>query len=416
MFPRKCHLPYHQNMRSLNFKLVAFFFILLTIGAVNSLSSQSRKELENKKKLLSKDIEYKNKLLEETKKNQKSSLNELVILKKKINEREQLINTINNEIRFLDGEIKTTNSLIGSLEKELQKQKNEFAKLIYAAFKTRNNYKKIIYIFASADLNQAYRRMKYMQQYADYRRHQADVILKTHKELADKTMALEKQKLDKKQLLNEEQNERSSLAVEKGLQQNVFNSLKQKETQLKQELKQKQKEAEQLTKAIKKIIQEELKRQAEEKKRSGFALTPEARALSENFANNQGKLPWPIENGVITEKYGEHAHPVLREVKVNNNGVNFNTKSGTPARAVFDGIVSRVIVIPGAGKAVILRHGEYLTVYMNLADVFVKMNDTVETKQSIGNIITDAGKTDLHFEVWKGQVTLNPSQWLYNIK
>ena len=201
MFPRKCHLLYHQNMRSLNFKLVAFFFILLTIGAVNSLSSQSRKELENKKKLLSKDIEYKNKLLEETKKNQKSSLNELVILKKKINEREQLINTINNEIRFLDGEIKTTNSLIGSLEKELQKQKDEFAKLIYAAFKTRNNYNKIIYIFASADLNQAYRRMKYMQQYADYRRHQADVILKTHKELADKTMALEKQKLDKSNCL-----------------------------------------------------------------------------------------------------------------------------------------------------------------------------------------------------------------------
>ena len=380
--------------------------------------AQSRQELEKRKKKIAEEIEFKNKLLEETQINQKASLGQLILLNTKISEREDLINTISRELTFIEKEVEKTSSLIKSLEADLQRYKDEYAKLIYNTFKTKNNYDKLIYILGSQDINQAFRRLKYLQQYAEYRVNQAALIIRTQEQLNRKKEGLEEIRKEKEVLLKEEKEASSTLFAEKSLQQNVYKDLQNKEKQLRQEIKKQQQEAEKLKKAIQKIIEEELKRQEEAKKKSGFALTPEAKALSDDFQNNKGKLPWPVEKGVITEKYGEHPHPVLREIKIQNNGINIGTIKGAEARSVFSGKVSAVIVLPGSGIAVMVRHGEYLSVYSNLAEVYVKKDDSVDMKQAIGKIISDTeqGKTELHFELWKGQVTQNPALWLYNVK
>ena len=401
-------------MSQSSFKI--FFLLLVSILFAANLFGQSRNELEKKKKQLIADIEFKNKLLEETQENKKASLNQLVLLNNKISEREDLIKTISREIVYLEKEKEKTESLIRALEQDLQRYKDEYAKLVYNTFKTKNSYDKLMYILGSQDINQAFRRIKYLQQYAEYRINQAELIVRTQEQLSKKREQLSVIIEDKQSLLEEEKASKNVLFAEKSLQQNVYQDLKNKEKQLRDEIKKNQREAERLKKAIQKIIEEELRRQEEAKKKSGFAITPEAKALSQDFQNNKGKLPWPVEKGVITEKYGEHPHPVLREVKVQNNGLNIGTTEGASARAVFSGTVSGIVVIPGAGIAIIVRHGEFLTVYSNLAEVFVKKGDAVEVKQELGKVITDKekGKTEIHFELWKGQVTENPAYWLYN--
>ncbi len=185
---------------------------------------------------------------------------------------------------------------------------------------------------------------------------------------------------------------------------------------MKNEISKKEDESRKLQRAIRRIIEEEMRKQKEKEGGKGYQLTPEAKALSSKFESNRGKLPWPLQKGVITEEYGEHWHPILKQVKVNNNGINISTETGEQARAVFDGEVTGVIVLPGSGKAIMVRHGEYLSVYSNLKEVFVQKGDKVETKEPIGSLLTDPskGKTEIHFEVWKGQETMNPTTWLYN--
>lgn len=379
--------------------------------------AQKRSDLEKKKSELSKDIEYKNKLLSETAKSKKRSLNELVLLKKKIANRQNLISTLKSEITLIDGQIAGKQNEIIEKEAELNALKEEYAKMIYYAYKTRSRYDQLMFILASESVNQAYKRMKYLQQYATYRKIQADLIAEAQLELNAALSELEEKKIEKEVLLKAKEKEALNLSSDQGDKQKVLNELSSKEKELKNEIKKKKEEAGRLQKAIQRIIAEEMKKQAKDNK-GKFVLTPEAMALSSNFENNKGKLPWPTEKGVVTEYYGEHAHPVLKGIKVNNNGVDISTESGAVARAVFTGVVSGVIVIQGMGKAIMVRHGEYITVYSNLKEVFVQKGDAVDTKQQIGLALTDAdkGKTEVHFEIWKGQTTMNPSGWLFQFK
>lgn len=379
--------------------------------------AQKRSDLEKKKSELSKDIEYKNKLLSETAKSKKRSLNELVLLKKKIANRQNLISTLKSEITLIDGQIAGKQNEIIEKEAELNALKEEYAKMIYYAYKTRSRYDQLMFILASESVNQAYKRMKYLQQYATYRKIQADLIAEAQLELNAALSELEEKKIEKEVLLKAKEKEALNLSSDQGDKQKVLNELSSKEKELKNEIKKKKEEAGRLQKAIQRIIAEEMKKQAKDNK-GKFVLTPEAMALSSNFENNKGKLPWPTEKGVVTEYYGEHAHPVLKGIKVNNNGVDISTESGAVARAVFTGVVSGVIVIQGMGKAIMVRHGEYITVYSNLKEVFVQKGDAVDTKQQIGLALTDAdkGKTEVHFEIWKGQTTMNPSAWLFQFK
>jgi septal ring factor EnvC (AmiA/AmiB activator) len=280
----------------------------------------------------------------------------------------------------------------------------------------------LIFIFSAEDFNQAYRRIKYFQQYSAYRRTQAELITATQDELSRKELELEEQRAEQQNLLGSEESEKTQLEKEKLDIDQTINDLGQQERQLKNDLRAKEKAVADLEKAISDIIAEEI-RLAEERARaeaastttsSGFALTPEEKLLSEDFANNKGKLPWPIARGVVSSTFGEHQHPVLKRVKVNNNGIDILTSDGEYARAVFNGEVTRVIAVPNYNNVVIIRHGEYLSVYSNLDEVLVNKGDKVSTKQNIGKVYTNRteNKTELHFEIWQAKELKNPAHWL----
>ena len=412
----------HNHMLRSLFLLLA---LLLSLGASMLGFAQTKKELEKKKVQLRKDIEITNKILEETRKNKSVSLNQLVALNKKIGMRQELISTITRESLILQYQVDQTNASIATLEQEMKELKEEYAKMIYFAYKNQSAYQRLMFIFASSDFNKAYKRLRYMQQYSDYRKQQKANIEKTQLELTKQREELISQKQAKMDLLMNLEGEKKQLTVEKTEQVEVVNTLQQKEQQLKAQLREKQRAEEKLNKAIEDIIRKEIddaRKKAEKEgrpvaKTGGFALTPEAQKLSDGFASNMGKLPWPVEQGVITETFGVHPHPVLKGIETNNNGIDIGTKTGANARAIFDGEVSGVIVIPGSGKAVLVRHGEYLSVYSNLDDVFVKSGQKVSTKQSLGSIRNNEedSKTEMNLQIWKGTIKMNPEIWLYRV-
>ncbi len=392
-------------------KNILFLLLLLPL----SLFAQKDKQtLENKKKQLQGDIEYQNKLLKETTSGKQISLGQLIIINKNISAREELIATINFQIRELGKQIEETVSLVDAMENDLKTLKSEYARMINHAYKSRNSYDKMVFVFSARDFNQAYKRLKYYEQYTEYRKNQALLIMKTQEVLRQKNTELEIKKQEKEQLLQTEKQEKQNLTSAKEQQQVTLKKFQNKEKQLREDIKKKQSEIAKLQKAIEEAIRKEME---EQKKKGFFAMTPEMKELSSNFENNKGKLPWPVVKGVVTEWFGEHEHPVMKGIKVKNNGLEIETTQGSAARAVFDGEVSKVIIIPGSGKAVLVRHGEFLSVYFKLQETLVQPGDKVKIKQEIGTIITDEtnNKTELHFEIWKGKVILNPEDWIYQV-
>ncbi|MFY9309902.1 MAG: peptidoglycan DD-metalloendopeptidase family protein [Bacteroidia bacterium] len=383
--------------------------------------AQKRKDLEKKRQQALQEIEETKKQLAEIKVNKNHSLTQLLMLNKKIAQREELIGVINSEIRELNKEIAENNSSIKGLQNDLAKLKAEYAKMIYYAYKNQDAYNRLMFVFASKDFEQAFMRLKYLQQYNVYRKKQADQILETKKKLDERVAQLEAKKSDQRQLLTSEQSEKQNLASEKKEKEQVFSDLKTQESKLKKDLEKKKKDAEKLQKAIQKVIQDELDKLNVEQKNTGkpktdrLVLTPEAKELSNSFASNKNKLPWPVIKGDIVEHFGVHPHPVMQNVDVNNNGIDIATIKGAMARAVFDGEVKAVVSIPGSGQFILVRHGEYLTVYSNLKEIYVNVGDKVKTKQNIGSVLFDEedSKTILHFEIWKGKDNkLDPESWI----
>ncbi len=385
------------------------------------MAAQSKRTvLERKKSRLKSDIEYKNTLLKKNEAEKNNTLNQLVLLQDKISKRVELIATINSEVKYLNGQIEGNEELIASMERDVETLKSEYAKMIQFAYRNRSSYDQIMYVFASSDFNQAYKRLRYLQQYSEFRKKQTEDIKRLESVLIEKNGELLAERSEKESLLEAELSEKSTLAQEKSQHQEIYASLESKEEDLKKEIKEKQKERQQMQLAIDRIIAEEI-RLAQKKnssKKGEWSLTPEAKALANGFTANKGKLPWPVEKGTITDKYGVHAHPVLKSIKINNHGVGISTNRGASARSVYEGEISKIIVIPGAGKAVIVRHGDYLTVYGNLKEVYVAAGDKVKVKQIIGEVVTIDGKTELQFEIHKGvnATTLDPALWLYRAK
>jgi septal ring factor EnvC (AmiA/AmiB activator) len=354
--------------------------------------------------------------------------------------REELIQTINTELNNLQNQIQDNQKNINELNQNLEKLKKEYARMVYFAFRNKDSYSKMMFVFAATDFNQAYQRLKYIQSYNDFRKKQAEQIAKTKKEISQKIDQLNVIKTEKSSLLSSEEQEKTTLSKEKEEQVGVLSQIQVKEKQLKTQLEQKKKDAEALNAAIKKIIQEELERQREEerkrllaekskkestkKKKEGkekegkrvtLELTKEAEELSADFSSNKGKLPWPVQKGVITDRFGQHEHASIKGFIVNNNGVDISTTRGASCRSVFAGEVTGVTSVPGIGKLIIVRHGEFLTVYSNLSEVFVRTGEKVSVKQSLGSISynDDEERTVLNLQIWKGQKILNPEEWLF---
>ncbi len=405
-----------RRIRLLFLGLLAGLFLFPVVLAVGQTAIKD--SLQTKKKEIEKDIEYTSKLLEETQKVKINSLNELTVLNTQIEKREELIQTMSAEMIILDVQINKNNTELDELNTELLELKKEYARMIYYAFKNRNAYDRLMFIFSSSDFNQAYQRLKYFQQYSEYRKEQAALIQKKQSELEEKIREIEQQKTEKISLVEQKEKEVQRLDEEKTEKNMTLTGLGKKETELKKNLREKEQAAQRLQEAIEAIIAEEIRKSAASaktpSKTTEFALTPEEKIVSENFSANYGKLPWPTERGVISGTFGEHPHPVLEGIKVKNNGIDILTNTGSQARAVFEGEVSRVISVPKFNNVVIIRHGEFLTVYSNLDRVIVTMGDAVTTKQPIGTILTDETrtKTELHFEIWKGKELLNPQEWI----
>jgi len=397
-------------------------FIFLLFAFLPGFSQKDRAALERDKKKLEEEIDYTNQLLEQTQQTKKTSLNEVVILNKKINKREQLISTISGQISLAEKQIMLAQDTIAMLQNDLQNLKDEYARMIYYSYKNRNLYERLGFIFAAEDFNQAYQRLKYFQYYNEYRRQQALLIQIKQKQLELKTESLQAVVDDKNALLSAEERQKQQLTTELDAKNKTVKSLSKKEKELQKTLKEKEAAARKLQEAIREIIAEEIRLANERAAKTGgvstqaglFALTPAEKQLSDDFMGNRGGLPWPVEQGIISSTFGEHPHPVLKNVKVKNNGIDLMTGTGAEARAVFSGEVTRVMNVPNNNNVVIIRHGEFLTVYSNLDKVYVKIGDKVTTKQKIGTIFTSKtdSRTELHFEVWQSKTLLNPEEWL----
>ena len=407
-------------MCSLLNKSFSVICLLLCFLMAHNSFAQSKKDLESKKRKLQKEIQLTNKLLSETRKNKDLSVDELLKLKSKINSRSSLIAAMNSEMKLINKKINTSKKDISNLENDLTQLKSEYAKIIYYAFKHRSSYDKMMFIFASKNINQAYKRLKYIQQYAEYRKGQAKEIVTTQNTLKENIQILNQTNEEKTVLVSLEEQQKQSLAIEKAEQENIVQKLQGKEQELKNKLKKKEQAKRKLQKAIQRIIEEEIRKARAAAKKAGntskgFPMTPEALKLSNSFATNKGKLPWPVKQGVITAQFGKHPHPVLAGIVINNNGIDISTTKGATARAIFAGEVSSVAIIPGEGKVVMVRHGEYLSVYSYMSEVFVKKGDKVDLKQDLGLLVNEAGKskTQVHLEIWKGMTKLNPKYWIF---
>lgn len=406
-------------------------FAFLIVGG--SVFAQSSSELKRRKEALTREIEMLRRSQNKVASSKRLSLKQINALNAQIRLREEKIRTINSEIRLLDNQISENTNTVRSLQSQLKKLKKEYAAMVLFAFRNQSSYSKLMFIFASKDFNQAYKRLKYLQQFGDYRQKQAQYIEQTQKSLGAKIVELDHNKREKSSLLSDQQHEKSTLGKEKNNQSVQLSRLSKQEKQLRQELLQKQKEVARLNRAIQNAINKEIeeeRRRAEAAakaaaEKSGtaakpvasgsgvLAATPEAARLSSDFLSNRGRLPWPVGVGTIVERFGNHGYGV--NVTVENNGVDIKTSEGATVRAVFSGEVRSVYNI-GGQYAVLIRHGEYFTVYSNLRTVSVSKGQKVTVKQSIGTVITDPvdGTTQLHFEVRKGAVPMNPEGWLAN--
>ncbi len=391
--------------------------VLLCFPMKPSAAQDKKKQLQSNKQKIEGEIKYNTQLLEETKKSKKTTLDQLIILKSQIESRERLIATINEQIHSADEQITLNNEIIDDLTGDLEHLKEEYAKMIYYAYKNKSSFDRLMYIFAASDFNQAFKRLKYFQQYANYRKTQAELIIKTQEDIQATIRELENHRNEKLELMASLRQERDRLANTRQQQNSTYNSLTQREKDLAATIREKEKAAEKLQKEIEKIIAEEIRLASEKAgttKTGTFALTPMELELSERFEENRGALPWPLEKGIISSTFGEHAHPVLKQVKTKNNGIDLLTDVNMRARAIFSGEVTRVVNIPNYNYVIMIRHGEYLSVYSNLSELFVQNGQQITTKQELGIIHTDKkeSKTELHFELWKGKTLLNPSLWL----
>jgi len=400
-----------------------------------------RKDLEQKRKELVAKIQDTKKVLEETRSKKTNSLKQLKAISRQIKTRENIINNVQQQIAVISSQIDQHHDTITKLKNDLAQLKDDYAKNILAAYKARNVYDKILFIFSSKSFNQAVKRIQYLNQYGDYRRHQAELILKKQNELIMQLNELLENKKEKMALINLKEDEKKELEGDKKEEGEVLTVLQKREKELRKQLAENEKAAKKLNRTIEDLIAreiEEARRKEEEARKKELAakaatpgatakkeivktsstemyLTPEVLKISNDFEENKNKLPWPVEKGYISEEFGQHAHPTLKGVMVNNNGVDIATQPGATVRCVFKGTVKGIFPVPGMGKVVIVSHGKYFTAYAKIATLSpgIKEGKELNIKDAIGTVMTDEEDvTEVHFEVWKMQQKIDPQIWL----
>ncbi len=408
-----CLYKSNSLMRKGIYLLFVFLFL-----AISDVASQSTKEsLQQQKKRLDNEIQYIQKQLDQTKKATTTNETQVKLLNKQISNQETYIRLINNEVEKIRIEVGKTENELQELEQYIKGLKDEYAQMIYYSYLTRNTYHRLMFIFASDNLNEAFLRLRYLQEYANAMRRQADLIKENQQELDKKITELNKLEDEKQKLLKESEVKSKELIQQRKDKDKVVRDLKTKQSQLLTDIKKKQENVKKLQKEIDEIIRREIE---ESKKREGtkkveggnMFLTPAEFEISKGFTGNKGKLPWPVEKGVIIEKFGVHQHPIERGVKTDNKGIDISTAKDAIVKPVFEGVVSVVITNPFGSKTIVIKHGQYLTVYTNLYALQVKKGDKVNTNTILGKVQFDTQNSIIHFEVWKEMQVENPENWL----
>lgn len=387
--------------------IILLLLVLLSVSTV--AQKRSKVQLQKEKQQNLAKINEVEKILAQTSSQKKSSLGELTALNQRITEQENLINSIKGEVRLLDTEISENNDIISVLESDLKKLKSEYASMLYAAQKAHNSTTRLMFLFSSASFDQMVMRMRYMEQYGETRKVQAEQIVKVQDELSGHVKSIRVRREEKNSLLNDQIRENDNLATLKQKQNKLVKSLVKEEKKLKKDLDETRKAVAKLDRLIEEMIREEMARAATASK----SRSAESVALSSSFEDNKNKFPWPVSTGFVSLGFGRQNHPVLKGIVIQNNGVNIQTKQNERVKSIFEGEVRRVAFIPTLGSTVIINHGEYLTVYAGLKEVFVKAGQKVTTNQEIGKIFSNQeGVSEMRFQIFKNTTPLDPQIWL----
>ena len=400
-------------MRLLN-KIYLLLFISLSLGLKAQNYQERQKQLEAQKISIKKEIQQINNLINDSRKKSRGLADELEDIQLKISVRDRLIRINNSQVNNLSNIISNQNERIADLEVDLKKLKDEYSKIVYSSYKKRSSEMKLMFLFASDNINQAFRRFQYFKQYSKYRKEQANKIVSLQEEISNNIDSLDKRKIEKQKVVKENQSVRQTLNQDRIKQNNLYNNLLKDQKNYAVEIQEKEKQARLIDNEIQKLIRLAIAESNNNNNSSNFALTPEGRLISSNFQSNKGRLPWPVREGIITRRFGTQLHPVVRTTTINSNGITIATSANSIAYSVFEGEVLSVYGFSGGNPGVLIRHGKYISNYQNLSSIFVKKGDKVMANDEIGIVFTNesTGKTVLKFNIFNELKPENPTIWL----
>ncbi len=396
-------------------------FFALGFGQLKAQqTSKQQKELEAQRIRLKKEIKQINTILFKNSKTRKNALTEVEDLQVKLNVRSELIKVTNQQANLLTSKIRINEKNISVQRKELEDLKSEYANLIRKSYESKSLQNRLMFLFSSKNFLQAYKRLQYLKQYVRYRRKQGKAISKKTKLLQQLNQMLSNEKADKILLIEENRIVQKEIEKEKKEQNTLIKNLERKQKKLASQISKKEKQQRAIDREINRLIREAIaasNSRAGKKGKKTFQLTPEAKLLADNFISNKGRLPWPLEKGIVVQGFGRQRHPVVKTTIIQSNGVVIATEPSAQVRAVFEGEVMSVIVIKGSNPSVLIRHGNFITLYTNLAKLYVKKGEKVNAKQAIGEVFTNqqTGKTQLQFGIFNNVKALNPKDWVYQM-
>lgn len=430
---------------------IRILLLLLLLPAV--MLAQSKKELEEKRKKIIRDITTTERMIKKTAQTREATYDKYLALQSQIESREKLIRNIQDEVAAADETLLRNENVIVSLTQDIEQMQQEYGKMVRNAYRRKSISNPLLYILSAESLNQAFRRWLFLRKYDRFRKQQADAIAATRAMLAEKIKSIRETRLEKEELLISLQGQKATLSNDLVQKDETLKFLTKDESRLKQDLQKKQVAHEQLNRSIENVIQEEVRKRAEESRRtqpvaaapapappvankpanqagktgntavaaktnsaSEPALKPEAAEDNQSFTfrRNKGRLPWPVESGFISRGFGKQQHPTIKTISITNNGIDIRTEESATVRAVHEGIVAGVQFIPGHDYTVIIQHGDYYTVYTNLAETNLSKGDQVRSKQIIGKVSHNpiTGASELHFELWHQKERINPVGWI----
>ena len=393
----------------------AFLLLTFSIIPLNAQNYEARqKKLEAQKISLTKEISQINSLILDSRKKSKNLANELEDIQLKISVRDKLININNSQLNNLTNIIYNQTEKLSDLEKELIKLKEEYEQIIYSSYKKKSTQMKLMFLFASENINQAFKRFQYFKQYSKYRKKQADKIVLIQTQISQTIDSLQIRKNNKQNIIDENRKVKETLTKEKQLQNTLFKNLLKNQKNYALEINEKEKQTRLIDNEIQKLIRLAIAESNKNNNSTNFALTPEGRLISTNFQANKGRLPWPLKQGVVVRRFGTQPHPVVRTTTINSNGISLATSPNSVAYSVFDGEVLSVYGFSGGNPGVLIRHGKYISNYQNLSSIFVKKGDKINANDEIGIVFTNesTGKTVLKFNIFNELKPENPTIWL----